>query len=585
MEKIKPFFKKNWGECLLLLSLAVIFMCTVAIYKNFFGSVIIDCGREAYLSQQVLNGKILYKDIFNLFGPFSYQFNAFLYSIFGINLDVLRFAGIICALLSMFSFYTLTRFFSSKEISWVITIFIIFSCIFHPGIFNYIFPYSFALIYSLCSLLLSACFLIFYLKNNNAFLIFLSWFFAGVCFASKNDYFLYIIALFIITLICCIKKKLNFVALLINFVGFLFTPTICFGLLFLNGLSLTDLLHHAYLIKKLTLTTTNYYFYANYVGVYPTEGTLDYVFRTFGLLLPLMTTLFISLYFLIKSLKKTKKTLKKIIICLIFINLSLYSIYSYFTASFFYAFSWVPIFTFCLLLFILYEIYYNKRTYYNKLYPLLIIIALSVSIKTFFFLSLDCYGPYSLPLLLIVDSIFLVEYLPEYFKAIDKKILKKTFTVFVILLVFFSISYIKSRFQDYQELASSKGKIYDSKKFILPIKNVIDYIQKNAKSEDKVWMIPEGMMVNFMTNHDSNGLYFSIIPPFVETFGAKKILEDTKKQNLKYIIISNRTSDEYSAKYICINYGRNLCKWIEQNYNKEKTFKNDDFVIKLYQKK
>ena len=36
-----------------------------------------DIGRELYIPQQILNGEVLYKDIFNVYPPLSYLLNAF----------------------------------------------------------------------------------------------------------------------------------------------------------------------------------------------------------------------------------------------------------------------------------------------------------------------------------------------------------------------------------------------------------------------------------------------------------------------------------------------------------------------------
>jgi len=51
--------------------------------KMFFN---IDFNREVYFAQCILNGEVLCKDIFNIFGNLPYYFNASLFYIFGTNL-------------------------------------------------------------------------------------------------------------------------------------------------------------------------------------------------------------------------------------------------------------------------------------------------------------------------------------------------------------------------------------------------------------------------------------------------------------------------------------------------------------------
>ena len=60
----------------------LIFILTVfAVFITFQHNIglIIDCGREVYYPQEILNGKVLYKDLFNIYSPFAYLFNAFLF--------------------------------------------------------------------------------------------------------------------------------------------------------------------------------------------------------------------------------------------------------------------------------------------------------------------------------------------------------------------------------------------------------------------------------------------------------------------------------------------------------------------------
>ena len=59
-----------------------------------FGDINFDSFREAYIPAQIIKGQILYKNIFNIYAPFSYLFNALLFKIFGVKLSVLYFAGL-----------------------------------------------------------------------------------------------------------------------------------------------------------------------------------------------------------------------------------------------------------------------------------------------------------------------------------------------------------------------------------------------------------------------------------------------------------------------------------------------------------
>ena len=76
-----------------LLSGFFIFMAFVSWRK--WPDILVDFGHELYIPWQLLSGKILYRDIAFLYGPFSQYFNSFLFACFGISLATLVYANII----------------------------------------------------------------------------------------------------------------------------------------------------------------------------------------------------------------------------------------------------------------------------------------------------------------------------------------------------------------------------------------------------------------------------------------------------------------------------------------------------------
>ena len=87
-------FYSNLKYILPLFFLSIlVFMLTYA----HQGNIVIDCGREVFYPKRILEGAVLYKDLFNIYGPFAYLYNAFLFKIFGVNLNVLYISGVLTA--------------------------------------------------------------------------------------------------------------------------------------------------------------------------------------------------------------------------------------------------------------------------------------------------------------------------------------------------------------------------------------------------------------------------------------------------------------------------------------------------------
>src|SRR3989339_1485463 len=191
LEKIKS--KKT--DITLLSILLIIFVYLISIFWAHQGDPIIDCGKEPYLPWQILQGKVLFKDIFTPYGPLAYQLNALLFMIFGQNLNVLYGAGAINSLLILLTIYLIGKTITSSWVSWAITFVIMVICVFNHNISNYVFPYTYSMTYALSSFLISVLLGIHYIKNSREKLIPISFFFMGISLISKVEYSLFILVL------------------------------------------------------------------------------------------------------------------------------------------------------------------------------------------------------------------------------------------------------------------------------------------------------------------------------------------------------------------------------------------------------
>lgn len=571
---VKDFIVKNRLEIMSVISLVLLFLMFIALgFGNSLGCILIDIGREASFPQQILEGKILYKDIFNIFGPLSYQMNAVFYKILGVNLKTLYLVGSLNALLTTLLAYSISRLFTSKGVSWIVTVFIMLTCVFCPWFVNEIFPYSYAATYALNAVLFSILFLMLYLKTSKQFFIPLSFFFVGVSLALKYEYLTYTLLIFSLVIYAKIVGKVQIKYILLSLISFFIVPIISFSILFIQGLTIDELFKQLFFVKKYATSPSLNYFYHNLSGLYPNKYNLIIVLQTFGKVFIGSFLLMTLIYFSLKFSKNIFKDYKKLILSLSSAALIFFILckntqeYQYFNLS------WVTLFTFFIFCFVLKDKLSNKKVYDNGIYLLFIICALITSQKSFFFLSFLPYALYALPLLSIVNSIFIVEYLPRRFKVIDKELMKSSFMIFfgvLILVIFISL---KTAADTSIVVKGAQGEIGDTLSTEAIVTNqVIKYIEKNLKPTDAVWVIPEGSIINFLTNRPSNGIYYNMTTPYLEAFGENKIISDTKKNPPEYIIINNRDSSAYGAKYMCDDYGYKICNYVKSSYIPVKTY-------------
>jgi hypothetical protein len=136
----------NRTTYLALASLVVLWCAKVYLTWAAWGNLSIDSGHEMYVPALLAEGKLLYRDAWFPFGPASAYFNSYLFRIFGVHLEVLYWAGSLAALGSALFLYFSGMRLSSWPAGWAAGTVLLLEA-FHPSLFCFPLPYSFAAVY------------------------------------------------------------------------------------------------------------------------------------------------------------------------------------------------------------------------------------------------------------------------------------------------------------------------------------------------------------------------------------------------------------------------------------------------------
>ena len=522
--------------------------CTLAliVFCGHYNNILLDVGREVYYPEQILNGKVLYKDLFNIYGPFSYLFNALLYKILGIKLGTLYFAGIVSSYLLVFGGYSLARKYLSELLSFCVGIFIIISGVCAVHIFNYTLPYSYAMLYGATGALYSVLFLIKYKENNNTGYFYLSALLGGFCVANKYDFILYGILLFIIALLSKNKK------IILNFITcFMFVPLLCCLILFLQKLGINDAANAVNDIKSLIGAKSLEYFYANQGIIFNPKIFLLWLINIFK-----TGICFLGLIFGVKFFEKNK-----IVGSLIFLA----------SAILLYVITTPQVFVFIIPLMILFAILSYKNLKNNHTLLIFLLSTLCISIKSFWaFLTLN-YGNYFAALLIPA-------FLAVLFTLINKKYEKAVAVGLLVIslntVVWFNISksYLSGK------IFSNKGTIYTYDTVAESVENLTAVLKDGGAKTAVIY--PEGLMINFLTGIKSHDYYNSLLPVYSESLGANRIISNIEKFKPEYIVLSNISMMEYGHNFIGEDYAVDFGKYLFSNYSVyAKSGENLKFVV------
>lgn len=550
LESLKKGGNMEFSKRLNLLILGFIFFINSILCYGKITYLYTDFGREAFYPLAILQGDVLYKDIFNIYGPFSYLFNAFLYQIFGANINTLYIAGIISSLLMLCFTYLICRFFSDKLTSSAIVLFIMQTIVFSKFLMNFIQPYSFAVTYGICAMLISAFCYLKYTQTQKSIYTGFAAFFAGVAFVNKYEFFFYPVLLFLFIII--FEKRKNLIR---DITLFALPGGISFGFLFMRGLNCADLIDNSKLVLQCAQTNAYQYFTKNSMG-----------FSVEGIITSLLSIIFlITLFFVLKFISSKIKNYAYYLILPLGLILFLSK-----TQNF--LFQGLPILLIILFCFNI------KKTFSSKENLFIFLCAILFSLKSIIALIIpNGYGTYSLPLLLLALAVII-----QFWSS--KTDVKKSIVIILcsaaLANTFMNILLIKDRTY---EIKSPAGTIKNTQKAADSYNKLINYVQHSTKPADKIIVLPETPLLNFLTNRKSDNYYNDFTPDRLEAYSEERIIKRYKQQPPEYFILIKIPQKPYGKRAFSEDYGTKVFNWISKNYTLEQTI-SDDIPILIFKK-
>jgi len=135
---------------------------------------------------------------------------------------------------------------------------------------------------------------------------------------------------------------------------------------------------------------------------------------------------------------------------------------------------------------------------------------------------------------------------------------------------------------------TQRGKIHAPIEWSKTVNYLVNYIKQEVPPDKNFIVMPEGMLINFLTNRESPSWFHAYTPQFVEKF-EDRIIIDLQHNRPDYIFITNQETDEYSLNFFCRDYAFNICKYVGKNYKYkgrlETPGQEDDFLwVDVYKK-
>ena len=545
--------------------------------------VIIDFGRELYVPWQISSGKVLYRDIGHLFGPLSQYFNALLFKLFGASFTTIFVANILILAGIVWLLYILlkescTRFTGFLACSVVICI---FSCSQYvlSGNYNFISPYSHEATHGLFLSLLMIFELWRFADRQRRRDLILAGFVFGLVFLTKIDILFSSVLVAALFFLLDRTQSRSTVRTLKTAGLFLLCsciPILFFLSYFMAAMPTVEALKGVCgsWISLLNSDIAQNSFYEEGMGLDQFMPNVLTMFYFAGIAIVVLSmALFLSYSISRKGGSLISKgvcgALLCTIICLAFLAnineigrpLPLLTLAS---------------FVFLLLSFLKLQKWNSERTPAQLPVLLLSIFSLGMLWKTILFCRLYHYGFYlALPSVVVLTSM-LVWYLPE--KLDRRHAGGSAFRMAMILMIaIFTIRFVQASNVFYElktfPVGSGGDRIlaidprYDARSAVTAA--AVEWINANLGEKDTFVVVPEGVMINYLTRRTNPTKYTNFMMPEMLAYGETSILDAFKSKSPDYFILVHRDTSEYGVGSFGQDerYGKTTMDWIDSHYH------------------
>ncbi|WP_243338087.1 glycosyltransferase family 39 protein [Anaeromyxobacter soli] len=98
------------------------------------------------------------------------------------------------------------------------------------------------------------------------------------------------------------------------------------------------------------------------------------------------------------------------------------------------------------------------------------------------------------------------------------------------------------------------------------VAEMVRRIEQRAAPGDTLAVIPEGVMINFLTHHSSPLPYLTYLPDAIAAFGEAAMLEALRHAPPDLVLVVSRDASEHGARTFGIDYAGDTLQWLRQNY-------------------
>ena len=98
------------------------------------------------------------------------------------------------------------------------------------------------------------------------------------------------------------------------------------------------------------------------------------------------------------------------------------------------------------------------------------------------------------------------------------------------------------------------------------VASLVEWVEANLPPDATLLVLPEGVMVNYLTRRINPTRHLNFVPPEIMIFREHRILEDLRAQPLDYVVLVHRETHEYRLPLFGTDYAPRLLEWAREHY-------------------
>ena len=560
-----------------LLALLILFAAVSAASWQMWANPVIDGGREMNAPLRLLHGEALYSQVYYLYGPVAPAFNALLYKLFGIHLNILYAAGIASSILLVLAIFYIARGFMSSSESLLAAAAVLLLCVFKQG-GTMIFPYSFAALYGTLLGTIALAAQIDYARSDRVRSLLLAGAASGLALCCKMEFgFAAIASLLALAITAGSSRRAR--TAWIGLASAAVFPIAVYGLL-LTKIPAEAFVKDTFMLPQYLPPELVYYNKLKLGWDHPGR-TLRELISALALLAGLAgVTSLIGVKMaggaLLRS--RTEKHLRR----LWWLTGTGFGLI--FAHILFFGTRWAlnPFRALPLLFLILIVRCLRKHSDAGeseiRRRVLLIISVYSLVVIARVIVRIPGGGGYGAGLLPVPIMLFIymaTAKFPLYGIPADSERYRRRAVAVLLaagLLATTGVLIVRYNRESFTWLHTPRGSLRQPPSITLAMKQTLDFLARNSKPGDYVLALPEGSSLNFFADRPAPLRYEVITPGFLSEAEERRSITALQETKAKFILLLNRPTSEFGPKAIGRDYCRTLVGWVEENYSLDEIF-------------